>query len=40
MTRIGRYEIVGLLGQGGMGKVHLGFDRSLGRYVAVKQITS
>ncbi len=37
---LGRYEIVGLLGQGGMGKVHLGFDSVLGRYVAIKQINA
>ena len=26
----GRYELRGLLGKGGMGRVHLGFDRVLG----------
>ena len=36
---LGRYEVVGLLGRGGMGDVHLGFDPSLERYVAIKQIS-
>ncbi len=31
-----RYELRGLLGRGGMGEVHLGFDRRLRRDVAVK----
>ena len=35
---LGRYQVVGLLGQGGMGQVHLGFDPTLERYVAIKQI--
>ncbi|PQO38616.1 serine/threonine-protein kinase [Blastopirellula marina] len=36
LGRIGPYEIVGLLGQGGMGTVFKGFDRSLNRFIAVK----
>ena len=36
LGRIGSYEIIGLLGQGGMGAVFKGFDRSLNRFVAVK----
>jgi serine/threonine protein kinase len=36
LGRIGSYEIVGLLGQGGMGAVFKGFDRSLNRFVAIK----
>ena len=36
MGRIGTYEIVGLLGRGGMGIVFKGFDAPLNRYVAIK----
>src|SRR5438093_13474453 len=32
----GRYEIVSVLGHGGMAQVYLGSDRVLGRQVAVK----
>lgn len=35
---IGPYEIIGLLGQGGMGAVFKGFDRSLNRFVAIKML--
>lgn len=38
MGRIGTYEIVGLLGHGGMGVVFKAFDPSLNRYVAVKML--
>ncbi len=34
----GRYEINKLIGEGGMGRVYLGFDRTLERPVAVKQL--
>ncbi len=36
--RIGTYEIIGLLGRGGMGIVFKGFDSSLNRYVAIKML--
>lgn len=38
LGRIGHYEIVGLLGQGGMGAVFKGFDRTLNRFVAIKML--
>ncbi|HEV7504884.1 MAG TPA: serine/threonine-protein kinase [Thermoanaerobaculia bacterium] len=36
--RLGRFEIVRLLGRGGMGAVYLAEDRKIGRPVAIKQI--
>ena len=35
-TKLGAYEVVSLLGAGGMGEVYLAIDRRLGRRVAVK----
>lgn len=36
-TRLGEFEIVRLIGEGGFGIVYLAFDTSLDRYVAVKE---
>ncbi len=36
LGRLGPYEIVGILGRGGMGVVFKGFDAVLNRYVAIK----
>jgi serine/threonine protein kinase len=36
MGRLGTYEVVGVIGSGGMGIVLKGFDASLNRYVAIK----
>ncbi|MCU0712829.1 MAG: trypsin-like peptidase domain-containing protein [Pirellula sp.] len=38
LGRIGSYEIVGLLGQGGMGAVFKAFDAPLNRFVAIKML--
>src|SRR5271167_269297 len=35
-TRLGPYQILGLLGEGGMGKVYRGLERRLSRSVAIK----
>ncbi len=35
-ARVGPYEILGLLGAGGMGEVYRGWDPKLGRHVAIK----
>jgi serine/threonine protein kinase/dipeptidyl aminopeptidase/acylaminoacyl peptidase len=37
-TRLGPYEIVGVLGAGGMGEVYRATDRHLGRDVAIKML--
>ncbi len=39
-TRIGQYEVIRLLGRGGMGEVHLARDLRLGRLVAIKLLTT
>jgi len=37
-TKIGKYEIQGVLGRGGMGAVYRGFDPAISRAVAIKTI--
>jgi serine/threonine protein kinase len=38
--KLGHYEIIGRLGQGGMGEVYLGYERGLDRRVAIKVLPS
>ena len=38
LGRIGNYEVVGIIGQGGMGVVFKAFETSLNRFVAIKML--
>jgi serine/threonine-protein kinase len=37
-AKMGKYEIQGVLGRGGMGAVYMGFDPAISRAVAIKTI--
>ncbi|MGC2620387.1 MAG: protein kinase [Acidobacteriaceae bacterium] len=39
VTRIGKYDVIDVLGHGGMGVVYRGIDRRIGREVAIKTLT-
>ncbi len=39
-TQIGKYNVEGIIGRGGMGVVYKAVDSQIGRYVAIKMITS
>jgi hypothetical protein len=39
-TKIGKYEVAGVIGRGGMGVVYKAVDPQIGRFVAIKMITS
>jgi serine/threonine protein kinase len=38
--RVGRYEIHSVIGEGGFGKVYLAWDSGLGRWAAIKELSS
>jgi serine/threonine-protein kinase len=39
ITRIGKYDVIDVLGRGGMGVVYRGFDKQFGSEVAIKTLT-
>jgi hypothetical protein len=38
-SHLGHYEVVSELGRGGMGVVYKGYEPSLARYVAIKELS-
>jgi eukaryotic-like serine/threonine-protein kinase len=39
-SKIGKYEVLGMIGRGGMGEVYKARDPQIGRFVAIKMITA
>jgi len=40
ISKIGKYDVLGIIGKGGMGIVYKAVDPRIGRFVAIKMITS